>query len=155
MIDKRYIHRGLRILLVAILASILSGCVSFPQLHNPAHDGASNVVSICEIRAKRNTFIGRTVRTKGIFESDGMTFSYLQDKQCAAESNTIRVSSLSTPKGDSTVVDFVERRKESCSRTTKAYCSGGFSVDVLGAITENREGLLQIDLLHVYQADEG
>ncbi|MBS0227521.1 MAG: hypothetical protein JSS23_02375 [Proteobacteria bacterium] len=143
----------MKVLSVFILSIGLFGCANHPKRVAGLTVRISGMVSICELRASRSSFIGRTVRIRGIFESDGMTFSYLRDQDCGAESNTIRVSSLGISSGDASVAEFIARKRDVCAQTDRGYCAGGFLMDVLGVVTENRDGFLQIDLLHVYQAD--
>ena len=130
-----------------------SGCASLSSDQPDPSIGANRVASICEIRSQRSKFVGHTIRIRGVLKSDGMTYTYLQDKSCGAERNTIWLSSFSVPTGDATVRKFFDRRRSDCERRGNGYCSAGFFMDVSGVISEDEEGSLQIELMHIYQAD--
>jgi hypothetical protein len=109
--------------------------------------------TICEIRENRNEHIGTVVRTTGTFVTDGMTFSFFVDRNCGTKRNSVNLSSSTvTPPGDDTVRKFWEHfNTRNCWTRKIAYCNKDAKLDVVGRVVEDKEGFLQIQLMHIYR----
>ena len=122
----------------------LSGCASTQQtVAREAQLPAYTQSTICELRANRAASMGKIFRVKGVFVSDGLTFGYFEDTHCGAERNSMF---LGTTLANESVKAFDQYQMKNC----QPYCSKDVELDVAGVVTENDEGLLRLELVHVY-----
>jgi hypothetical protein len=115
------------------------------SLHTPTQ------TTICEVRKNRAASIGMLVRVKGVYISDGLTFGYFKDSNCGSSSNSIRLNTSNKSISDSSVAEFDRYLQKECQGSRSGYCVNDFELDVVGVVSENDEGLLRLELVHVYK----
>ena len=110
-----------------------------------------NHMTICEIRDRRSSVVNEVVRTSGNLVTDGLTYTYLEDPACREARNTLQLSSFTKIVGDETVRHFISNRNKKCSKGASAYCFGDVRLSISGRIYEDQEGMLAIEMMHVYE----
>lgn len=145
---------GLITFKVVIIASLLFaavGCTPSVRPKDLPPDHMEKPMTICEIRAKRDALLNKIVTTNGNLVSDGRTYTYFEDPACGIHRNTLQASSFTKIQGDEAVKKFIDARNMKCSTSPSAYCFGDLNVSFSGRIYEDDEGMLAVELLHIYE----
>ena len=137
-------------LLVIFLLAFIVGCSSSTEIFRNQEPifAEAKTATVCELRSHRKANIGRVVRVTGTFVSNGMNFGFFQDLGCGDSSNSVALAAFDSPPPDSSVSQFDKHFFGLCRK--HVYCTKSAKLDLVGKVSEDSEGFLQIGVLHIY-----
>lgn len=109
------------------------------------------VATVCEIRANKTFYIGKTVRLQAVYESDNSFYAHLIDRSCGSKRNLINVVSPVYATGDASVAAFFRGEDEKCPGFSVCPISVQMDVDVL--VEKDEDGILLANFQRVYQVN--
>lgn len=95
-------------------------------------------VTVCEIRAAPDAFVGKDIRVEARYRSDRRHFSLLTDANCGSVRNTIEVGQNSS----SSASELWSKWEADCrARGSEGYCVADAKVWVRGTVRQSKDGL--------------
>lgn len=138
-------------LAICLVLSVLLGACTAPRPDSEVQTSLSSSspqvrARVCDIRARRDEFLGTIVLVDVTYVTDSSQFAYVEDPRCAEQSRMSLRFSSNPPES---VAAFFSARQERCRSARKNVCIAEASLTATATVMADPDGILMLDLVDV------